>query len=94
MAIKIAINGYGRIGRSVARIVSKRDDIELVAVNDLADPATLVYLTNFDSVHGPLADPAELVEGQMRISGQRVAMFREPDVAKLRFGDMGVDVVL
>ncbi len=94
MAIKIAINGYGRIGRSVTRIVSKRDDIELVAVNDLADPATLVYLTNFDSVHGPLDEPAELVDKEMRMAGQRVAMFREADPANLRFGDMGAEVVL
>ncbi len=94
MPIKIAINGYGRIGRSVARIVSKRDDIELVAVNDLADPATLVYLTNFDSVHGPLDEAAEFVDGQMHLAGQRISMFREMDPANLRFGDLGAEVVL
>ncbi|WP_456323734.1 type I glyceraldehyde-3-phosphate dehydrogenase [Hydrogenimonas sp.] len=94
MSIKIAINGYGRIGRSVARIVSKRNDIELVAVNDLADPSTLVYLTNFDSIHGPLDEPAELVGGQMHLAGQRISMFREMDPANLRFGDIGAEVVL
>jgi glyceraldehyde 3-phosphate dehydrogenase len=95
LALKIAINGYGRIGRSVARIVSKRDDVELVAVNDLADPETLLYLTNNDSVHGPLDEEATLEEGVMHLAGQRVRMFREPDPADLRFADeAGAEVVL
>ncbi|BDY12719.1 type I glyceraldehyde-3-phosphate dehydrogenase [Hydrogenimonas cancrithermarum] len=94
MALRIAINGFGRIGRSVARIVSKRDDVELVAINDLADPKTLEYLTNFDSVHGPLDEEA-LVEGNvLRLGGQSVEIFREPDPENLRFADAGADVVL
>ena len=94
MALKIAINGYGRIGRSVARIVAKRDDVELVAVNDLADPETLVYLTNFDSVHGPLDEEAVLEGDTMHLAGQRVRIFREPDPQNLRFADEGAEVVL
>ncbi|WP_456452663.1 type I glyceraldehyde-3-phosphate dehydrogenase [Hydrogenimonas sp.] len=94
MALKIAINGYGRIGRSVARIVSKREDVELVAVNDLADPRTLLYLTNFDSVHGPLDEEAVLEGDTMLMAGQRVRMFRKSDPADLRFADCGAEVVL
>jgi len=94
VALKIAINGYGRIGRAVARIVSRRDDVELVAVNDLADPQTLLYLTNFDSVHGPLDREATLEGDTMRLAGQRVRMFRESDPADLRFADAGAEVVL
>ncbi|WP_456381761.1 type I glyceraldehyde-3-phosphate dehydrogenase [Hydrogenimonas sp.] len=94
MALKIAINGYGRIGRSVARIVSKREDVELVAINDLADPRTLLYLTNFDSVHGPLDREAVLEGDTMKLAGQRVRIFRNPDPADLRFADAGADVVL
>ncbi len=94
VALKIAINGYGRIGRSVARIISKRDDVELVAVNDLADPKTLAYLTNFDSVHGPLDEEAELDGDVLNIAGQRVKMFQKSDPADLRFADAGADVVL
>ncbi|WP_457597279.1 type I glyceraldehyde-3-phosphate dehydrogenase [Hydrogenimonas sp.] len=94
MALKIAINGFGRIGRSVARIVAKRNDVELVAVNDLADPETLLYLTNFDSVHGPLDEEAFLEGDTMVMAGQRIRMFRTPDPEALRFADTGAEVVL
>ena len=70
MALKIAINGYGRIGRSVARIVSKREDVELVAINAPAVPKTLEYLTNFDSVHGPLDTMASLEGSKLNFAGQ------------------------
>ncbi len=94
MALKIAINGYGRIGRSVARIVSKRTDVELVAINDLADPNTLLYLTNLDSVHGPLDEAATLEDDRIRWAGQTIRIFREPSPDALRFADEGADVVL
>ncbi|RUM44701.1 MAG: type I glyceraldehyde-3-phosphate dehydrogenase [Hydrogenimonas sp.] len=94
MALKIAINGYGRIGRSVARIISKRDDVELIAINDLADPKTLEYLTNFDSVHGPFDEPVVLEGDTLKMAGQSVKIFQEPDPANLRFADVGADVVL
>ncbi|WP_201352450.1 type I glyceraldehyde-3-phosphate dehydrogenase [Hydrogenimonas urashimensis] len=94
MALRIAINGYGRIGRSVARIISKRDDVELVAINDLADPKTLTYLTNFDSVHGPLDEEAVLEGDRLIIGGQSVRVFRHPDPADLRFAEAGAEVVL
>ena len=94
MALKIAINGYGRIGRSVARIISKRDDVELVAINDLADPKTLEYLTNFDSVHGPFDEPVVLEGDCLKMADQAVKIFQEPDPANLRFADVGADVVL
>ncbi len=94
MAVKIAINGYGRIGRSVARIVSKREDVELVAINDLADPKRLEYLTRFDSVHGPIDETVELDGEILRIGAARIALFSEPDPANLRFADAGADVVL
>ncbi|WP_457594935.1 type I glyceraldehyde-3-phosphate dehydrogenase [Hydrogenimonas sp.] len=94
MAVKIAINGFGRIGRSVARIVSKREDVELVAINDLADPQRLAYLTRFDSVHGPIDEAVGLEEGALVIGKDRIALFREPEPANLRFADAGADVVL
>ncbi|BBG64963.1 NAD-dependent glyceraldehyde-3-phosphate dehydrogenase [Hydrogenimonas sp.] len=94
MALKIAINGYGRIGRSVARIVSKMEDVELVAINDLADPRTMEYLTRFDSVHGPM-DEEIFVDGEsLVIGGRHIKIFREPEPADLRFADEGADVVL
>ncbi len=94
MALKIAINGYGRIGRSVARIVSKREDVELVAINDLADWQTLEYLTRFDSVHGPLDEEVFYEDGLLVMGERRIRIFREPDPANLRFAQEGADVVL
>ncbi len=92
--MKIAINGYGRIGRSVARIVSKREDVELVAINDLADLETIEYLTRYDSVHGPLDEEVGVEGGRLLIGSGRIEVFREPDPARLRFADVGADVVL
>ena len=94
MALKIAINGFGRIGRSVARIVAAREDMELVAVNDLADPQTLCYLSGFDSVHGPLKHPPRLEGDRLVLEGESIRLFRESDPADLRFADEGADVVL
>jgi len=94
LALKIAINGYGRIGRSVARIVSKREDVELVAINDLADLETIEYLTRYDSVHGPLDEEVGTEEGRLLIGTDRIEVFREPDPAGLRFADVGAEVVL
>ncbi len=92
--MKIAINGYGRIGRSVARIVSKREDVELVAINDLADLETLEYLTRYDSVHGPLDEEVGSEEGRLLIGSGRIEVFREPDPSRLRFADVGAELVL
>jgi len=94
LALKIAINGYGRIGRSVARIVSRREDVELVAINDLADPKSIEYLTRFDSVHGPFDEEVFFENGMLVIGQRRIKVFREPDPARLRFAEEGADVVL
>ena len=94
MALKIAINGYGRIGRSVARIISKRDDIKLVAINDTAMPKVLEYLTNFDSVHGPLDAMAYIEDSKLNFAGQSIEIFQNSNPSKLRFADVGADVVL
>ena len=94
MAIKIAINGYGRIGRSVARIVSKLEDVELVAINDLADPQTLEYLTRFDSVHGPIDEEIFLESDILTIGKQHIKISSKADPSDLRFADEGADVVL
>ncbi len=94
MSLKIAINGYGRIGRSVARIVSKRDDVELVAINDLADAKTLEYLTNYDSVHGPLDSMAYLDGDTLKFADQEIKIFQCSNPSELRFADVGADVVL
>ena len=94
MSLKIAINGYGRIGRSVARIISKRDDVELVAINDLADAKTLEYLTNYDSVHGSLDTKAYLEGDILNFANQKIKIFQCSNPSKLHFDSIGADVVL
>ena len=95
MALKIAINGFGRIGRCVARIIDSRDDVELVCVNDTADRATTKQLLKYDSVHGIFQGHVELLEDDyMQIGKSKVKMFSTRDPKELNFADYGVDVVL
>ena len=95
MALKIAINGFGRIGRCVARIIDSRDDVELVCVNDTADRASTKQLLKYDSVHGVFSGAVELLENDyMQIGKSKVKMFSTRDPKELNFADYGVDVVL
>lgn len=96
MTIKIAINGFGRIGRLVARALfeSGRDDIELVAINDLAPLETSRYLLRYDSAHGRFPLPVEADGGDLVIAGRRVKVFRERGPEDLPWGDLGVDIAL
>ena len=91
--IRVGINGFGRIGRSVARAMQKHRDLKLVAVNDLAPPKTLGYLLAHDSVHG--AYPGISVEGsEMDICGRTVEVFKESDPAYIPWSVEDVDVVV
>ena len=96
MTFRVAINGFGRIGRSVLRILIERDlpDLEVVAVNDLADDDVLAYLLRYDSVMGPLEEEVSLSDGVMRVGGHHVRMLCERDPARLPWADLGVDVVV
>ncbi|MGD9970778.1 MAG: type I glyceraldehyde-3-phosphate dehydrogenase [Sulfuricurvum sp.] len=95
MALKIAINGFGRIGRCVARIVSERNDVELVALNDLTSIEMICYLLQNDSVHGQFGcDVSVLSENVIKIGNQEVRVFNEKNPEKLDFSSLGVDVVL
>ncbi|RMH71310.1 MAG: type I glyceraldehyde-3-phosphate dehydrogenase [Gemmatimonadetes bacterium] len=94
MGIKVAINGFGRIGRLAFRAALTRDNIDIVAVNDLTDAKTLAYLLKYDSVHGVL-DQDITVEGNDIICGdKRFTVFAERDPKDLKWGDLGVDIVL
>ncbi|MCC6714511.1 MAG: type I glyceraldehyde-3-phosphate dehydrogenase [Gammaproteobacteria bacterium] len=97
MAIKIGINGYGRIGRNVLRALyeaKRNSEIQVVAINDLGDARTNAHLTRYDSAHGRF--PGEvIVDGDhMVVSGERIRVFAERDPAKLPWGGMGADIVL
>ncbi|MCB9507345.1 MAG: type I glyceraldehyde-3-phosphate dehydrogenase [Myxococcales bacterium] len=94
MTVRIAINGFGRIGRMITRVAMQRTDVELVAVNDLTDVATLAHLFKYDSVHRAYPGTVEIIDGDMHIDGKRVKDLSEPDPSKLPWGELGVDIVL
>ena len=92
---RIAVNGFGRIGRNVVRALVERDaDLELVAVNDLTDPAALARLLKYDTVGGRIGSTVEVDGDTLVIDGRRVKVLAERDPAKLPWGELGVDVVL
>lgn len=95
MTIKVAINGYGRIGRNVLRALheSGRDDVEIVAVNDLGNAETNAHLTKYDTVHGKFNGDVSVEGDYLVINGKKVRVLSERDPAKLPWGELGVDVV-
>ena len=96
MAIRVGINGFGRIGRQVLRAAKLQGvaDLDFVAVNDLTDTKTLAHLFKYDSVHRTFPGQVESGEGSITIDGDEVKIFAEKDPAKLPWGDLGVDIVL
>ena len=93
MALKVAINGLGRIGRCVARIIADRDDIELVAVNASGTPEMIEYNVKYDSVHGTRSD-VKVEDGYLCIGNDRAKILSERDPAKLNFSATGAEMVL
>ncbi len=91
---KIAINGFGRIGRCVARIALNDPDVELVAINDLADAEQLALLFERDSVHGTYDGDVESGDGKLVVDGQHIDVHAVSDPSELPWGDLGVDIVL
>jgi len=92
---KIAINGLGRIGRSVLKVIlSGHPDLELVAINDLADPSTLAYLLKYDSVYGLCKHSIELTGDNLSAGGSSIKVFSEKDPTDLAWKKLGVDIVL
>ncbi|HHW61588.1 MAG TPA: type I glyceraldehyde-3-phosphate dehydrogenase [Syntrophomonadaceae bacterium] len=94
MAVKIAINGFGRIGRLVARGALKRDDVELVAVNDLGDPERGAHLFKYDSIHGTYQGDVKVNGDIIEVDGKRFRYLSEKDPEKLPWKDMGVDIAI
>jgi glyceraldehyde 3-phosphate dehydrogenase len=96
MTVRVAINGFGRIGRNVFRIILQREDpnLEVVAVNDLADDDILAYLLEYDSVMGPLGREVDVADGVMTVGRHSVQMLMERNPAELPWGELRVDVVV
>ena len=97
MTIRVAINGYGRIGRNILRAHyedGKKHDIQIVAINDLGDPKTNAHLTRYDTAHGRFPGTVEVDGDYMVVNGDRIRVLADRDPAKLPWGELGVDVVL
>jgi len=93
MSIKMAINGFGRIGRIVCRAAMERSDIEIVAINDLTSPETLAHLLTYDSVHGTLENQISAKDDSIVIDGKSIAVTSIKDPASLRWKEFDVDIV-
>ena len=94
MLKKIAINGFGRIGRNAFKIALNRDDIEVVAINDLVTPQALAHLLKYDSTYGPYDREVSYDDDSIIVDGVHFPVYSETDPAKLPWGDLGVDVVI
>jgi glyceraldehyde 3-phosphate dehydrogenase len=95
MPVRVAINGFGRIGRGFLRAAQEREaDIEVVAVNDLIDQKTLAHLLRYDSVYGRFPAPVSLTGGGIEVDGRAIRTLAETDPAELPWADLGVDVVI
>ena len=92
---KVAINGFGRIGRLAFRKIVGMDDIEVVAINDLTAPEMLAYLLRFDSVQGTFhGHEVSSTEDSIVVDGKKIRIYSEPDASKLPWGELGIDLVL
>ena len=94
MAIKVGINGFGRIGRNVFRTALNDKGIDIVAVNDLTSPKTLAHLLKYDSVLGNLSNDITASEDSITVDGKKIRVFSEKEPAKLDWSSLGVQVVI
>ncbi len=94
MAVKVGINGFGRIGRNVLRAALANNDIDFVAVNDLTSPATLAHLLKYDSILGNLHNEIKSGEDFISVDGKKIKVYAEKDPAKLTWADVGAQVVV
>ena len=94
MAIRVGINGFGRIGRNVLRAIIKRGGIDVLAINDLADSKSLAVLLKYDSVHGVLQGNVEAKEKSLIVNGKEIQLLIEKDPSKLPWKSMAVDIVI
>ncbi|AEV34455.1 glyceraldehyde-3-phosphate dehydrogenase, type I [Owenweeksia hongkongensis DSM 17368] len=92
--LRIGINGFGRIGRSLTRVIRKYPNIELVAINDLADVKNLAHLLKYDTVHGHFPDEVKEQAGKLVINGREISVFSEKEPANIPWASVGVDLVI
>ncbi|HQJ76516.1 MAG TPA: glyceraldehyde 3-phosphate dehydrogenase N-terminal domain-containing protein, partial [Bacteroidota bacterium] len=94
MAINVGINGFGRIGRNFLRAAYGNADINIVAVNDITDAKTLGHLLKYDSIMGTFKGNVEVKESEIIVDGKSIKVLSEKDHNNLKWGDLGVDVVV
>jgi len=97
MTVKVAINGYGRIGRNIMRALyelDRTDEITIVAINDLGDAKSNAHLTKYDTAHGTFPGTVAVEDGDLIINGDRIKVFAERDPAKLPWAELGIDIVM
>jgi glyceraldehyde 3-phosphate dehydrogenase len=94
MAVKVGINGFGRIGRNVLRAALGNDEIDFVAVNDLTSPATLAHLLKYDSILGNLKNEISHTDDSISVDGKKIKVWAERDPAKLPWADVGAQIVI
>ena len=92
--LKVAINGFGRIGRTALRLLQSEKNVEVVAINDLSDPKQLAYLYKYDSVHRTINYKVDYAKDELIVKGKKIKVYAQPDPADLPWGKLGVDVVL
>jgi glyceraldehyde 3-phosphate dehydrogenase len=94
MAVKVGINGFGRIGRHVFRIAEKKSDVQVVAINDMFDPAQLGILLKYDSVYGRFEGTVDVTSDGFTVNGKKIRVLKEKDPSKLPWKELGVDLVI
>src|SRR3954470_24884961 len=94
MAVRVGINGFGRIGRIFFRAAHQRGDVEVVAINDLTSPKMNAHLLKYDSTHGRFGESVEVTDDGMIVGGGLVKVFSETDPKALPWSEVGVDVVV
>src|SRR5580692_11125501 len=94
MKTKVGINGFGRIGRNAFKVAFERDDLEIVAINDLTSPETLAHLLKHDTNYGTYGKSVSFDDSGLIVEGQHIKIFAEKDPAALPWGDLGVEVVI
>jgi glyceraldehyde 3-phosphate dehydrogenase len=94
MSVKVAINGFGRIGRNVFRAAQNTSEFEIIAINDLTSPEMLAHLLKYDSIHGILAEDVSAADSAIQIGGKSIKVFSERDPAALPWKELGIDIVI
>src|SRR3972149_1854422 len=92
--IRVAINGFGRIGRTFFRIAFERPELEIVALNDLGEPENLAYLLRYDTVYGRYHKEVKIEDGSLVVEGKKIKLLSEKEPAALPWNKLGVDVVV